>query len=242
VLDGTSRLDRVARRLLAALAFSLSAVLLGAGSGTSAPAQAVKLVGTVGPGFTITLRDAQGAAVSKLDPGAYEIEVRDLSDEHSFHLRGPGVDRSTSVSGTGTETWNVTLRDGTYTFHCDPHPTSMRGTFTVGNPPSTSPPPLVVTPKSRLVLTSGPGFSITLRTAAGADVKTMKVGTYTVAVRDRSRIHNARIVAPGYRRATTLPFVGSQTWKVVLAKPGTLRFLCDPHALTGMRGSARIVR
>jgi plastocyanin len=220
---------------------ALTAALLGAGSGAGAPAQATKLVGTVGPGFTITLRDAQGAVVSRLDPGTYEIEVRDLAEEHNFHLRGPGVDRATSVAGTGTETWTVTLRDGTYTFLCDPHSTSMRGTFTVGTPTS-KPPPLVVTAKSRLFLTSGPGFTITLRTAAGADVKQMKLGTYTVVVRDRSRIHNARIVAPGFNRATTLPFVGNQTWRVKLAKPGTLRFLCDPHALTGMRGSAKIVR
>lgn len=223
------------------VAGAATAALLGAGSGAGAPAQATKLVGTVGPGFTITLRDAQGAAVSKLDPGAYEIEVRDLSDEHNFHLRGPGVDRATSVAGTGTETWTVTLRDGTYTFFCDPHSTSMRGTFTVGTPPS-KPPPLVVTPKARLFLTSGPDFTITFRTGSGADVKTMKLGTYTVVVRDRSRIHNARIVAPGFNRATTLPFVGNQTWKVKLAKPGTLRFLCDPHALAGMRGSAKIIR
>jgi plastocyanin len=224
----------------------LISALLGTGSGTSAPSQATKLVATVGPGFTISLRDAGGAAVSRLDPGAYEIEVRDLSDEHNFHLRGPGVDRATSVSGTGTETWNVTLRDGTYTFLCDPHPTTMRGTFTVGTPSTggggggTGAGP--VTAKTRLVLTSGPGFTITLRTAAGATVKTMRLGTYTVVVRDRSRVHNARIAAPGFNRATTLPFVGTQTWKVKLARTGTLRFLCDPHALTGMRGSARIVR
>lgn len=230
------------RGLPAAVVLSLAATLLGAGSGGSATVQATKLVGTVGPGFTITLRDAQGAAVTRLDPGAYEIEVRDLAEEHNFHLRGPGVDRSTSVAGTGTETWNVTLREGTYTFWCDPHPTSMRGTFTVGTPPSSGPTSPVVTPKTRLVLTSGPGFSITLRTAAGAEVKTMKVGTYTMVVRDRSRIHNARVVAPGFKRATTLPFVGTQRWRVALTRPGTLRFLCDPHALTGMRGSARIVR
>jgi plastocyanin len=98
-----------------------------------------------------------------------------------------------------------------------------------------------VTPKTRLVLTSGPNFTISLKTAAGATVKTMKRGTYTIAVRDRSRIHNARVRAPGYARATTLPFTGTQTWKAKLARAGTLRFLCDPHALQGMRGSAKVV-
>jgi len=63
-----------------------------------------------------------------------------------------------------------------------------------------------------------------------------------MVVRDRSRIHNAHVVAPGFNRKTTLPFVGAQRWKVKLARPGALRFLCDPHASTGMRGSARIVR
>jgi plastocyanin len=48
-------------------------------------------------------------------------------------------------------------------------------------------------------------------------------------------------VAPGYKRATTVPFVGTQTWTVRLARTGTLRFLCDPHARDGMRGSAQIV-
>lgn len=230
------------RGLLAAVALSLAVAFSAAGSGVGAPAQGAKLVGTVGPGFTIALRDAQGASVTKPDSGTYEIEVRDLADGHDFRLRGPGVERATSVAGTGAETWTVTLPEGTDTYSCDPHQTSMRGTFTVGETPSTRPPPLVVTPKSRLFLTSGPGFTITLRTGTGADVKTMELGAYTVVVRDRSRVHDARLVAPGLNRATTLPFVASQTWTVKLAKPGTLRFLCDPHALTGMRGSARIVR
>ena len=58
----------------------------------------------------------------------------------------------------------------------------------------------------------------------------MKVGTYTLTVRDRSRFHNAHVVGPGYNRKTTLAFVGTQRWKVRLARAGTLRFLCDPHA------------
>lgn len=227
---------------LAVLAVALAA-LLGAADGSAERAQATKLFGTVGPGESIVLVDAQGNRVSRLDPGTYDLEVKDLSDEHNFHLRGPGVNRLTEVEGQGTVTWTVTLTNGTYTYLCDPHPTTMRGTVTVGDVPPPSPPPAAtVTPRTRLVLASGPGFTISLKTAAGQVVKTMKRGTYTITVRDRSRIHNARVRAPGYNRATTLAFTGRQTWRARLARTGTLRFLCDPHTFQGMRGSARIVR
>jgi len=100
-----------------------------------------------------------------------------------------------------------------------------------------------VTATTKLVLTSGPAFVITLKTARGKAVKTMKRGTYTMVVRDRSRVHNAHVAAPGFNRKTSpLTYKGSQTWKVKLKKTGTLRFLCDPHARGGMKGSAKIVR
>ncbi len=231
-------MTRAAALAVAALAV---AALLGATDSGAVHAQNPKLTGIVGPGFSIVLRDAQGGRVSRLDPGTYEIEVSDLSEEHNFHLAGPGVDRSTTVAGTGTENWTVTFTDGTYTYVCDPHSTTLRGRFAVGPPPTTPPPPAVVTPQSKLVLTSGPSQVITLETAAGKTVKRMKRGTYRMVVRDRARIHNAHVKAPGFDRKTTLPFVGTQTWKVKLARVGTLRFFCDPHASSGMRGSAKIV-
>jgi len=77
-------------------------------------AAAPQLFGTVGPDFSIDLEDAGGARVTKVDPGSYEIVVRDLSPDHNFHLSGPGVNESTQVEGTGTVTWPVVLRDGTY--------------------------------------------------------------------------------------------------------------------------------
>jgi plastocyanin len=88
------------------------------------------LDGTVGPGFTITL-DQNGKSVSTLAPGTYTIDVNDKSDIHNFHLTGPGVDKATDVGGTGTETWTVDLKDGSYHFQCDPHASSMNGSFTV---------------------------------------------------------------------------------------------------------------
>ena len=68
----------------------------------------------------------------------------------------------------------------------------------------------------------------------------MKTGTYTVTVRDRSRIHNAHLVAPGYNRGR--PSLRRDADVEGEARTvGTLRFLCDPHAAQ-MRGSAKIVR
>jgi plastocyanin len=228
---------------LVAVAFAVAA-LLGAGEGAAVEGQNSKLFGSVGPGFEISFRDAQGNRVTRLEPGTYDVQVEDRSEEHSFHLRGPGVEERTGVTSTETVTWTVTFRDGNYRYHCDPHPT-LGGDFVVGNPQQTPPPAATptVTAKSRLVVTAGPADVITLRTAAGANVKQMTVGTYNVTVRDRGRDHNVHLVGPGYNRRTQpLSYRGTQTWKVRLARAGTLRFLCDPHAALGMRGSARIVR
>jgi len=227
--------------LIVALAL---AALLGAADGAAVKAQNPKLFGTVGPEFEISFRDAQGDRVTKLEPGTYDVQVRDLSDFHTFHLEGPGVNERTEIEFTGTVNWTVTFRDGNYSYHCDPHPT-LGDKFVVGNPPTTNPPPVnpPVTAKTKLLLTAGPSQIITLKTAAGKAVKTMKLGTYTVTVRDRGRDHNAHIVAPGYNRKTSpVSFRGTQTWKVALKKTGTLRFLCDPHAAEGMRGSAKVIR
>ena len=229
-------------RVVAVVIALAVAALLGAADGTAVQAQSPKLFGTVGPEFSIVLRDAQGARVTKIEPGTYEVVVEDRSPEHNFHLTGPGVDRRTDLEFTGTATWTVAFADGNYQYVCDPHATSMRGTVVSGSPPAANPSVAPVMAKSKLVLSSGPGFVISLKTAGGKAVKTMKTGTYTVSVRDRSRFHNAHIVAPGYDRKTTLPFAGAQTWKIALARTGTLRFLCDPHASSGMRGSAKIVR
>ena len=110
--------------LLAALAGVL-AVLVPVASG--APPT---LKGTVGPGFTITLTKG-GAKVTKLKAGTYKVVVTDRADFHDFHLRGPGVNKATGVSASGSATWTVTLKAGKYTYVCDPHVSTMKGTFRV---------------------------------------------------------------------------------------------------------------
>ena len=94
------------------------AALVAAGSTSAATP---KLVGTVGPdsSFAIKLTKA-GKKVTKLKPGKYTIVIKDTASIHNFHLKGPGLNKKTSVSGKGTTTWKVTLKKGKYTFLCDP--------------------------------------------------------------------------------------------------------------------------
>jgi hypothetical protein len=90
------------------------------------------LLGSVGPGFEISVTTPSGDAPETLTPGSWELQVDDKSSAHNFHLTGPGdVDVSTEVGEEGAETFQVELQPGTYSFVCDPHASSMNGTFEV---------------------------------------------------------------------------------------------------------------
>jgi hypothetical protein len=87
--------------------------------------------GTVGPGFTITLKRANGTTLRHTSPGLHRFAISDRSGFHNFHLRGPGVNKKTAIDFVGSRTWRLDLSVGTYRFHCDAHPTTMHGKFTV---------------------------------------------------------------------------------------------------------------
>jgi plastocyanin len=115
------------RTLAVAVVLAVTGLAVAASAGAALP----RLVGTVGPGFTITMK--QGTrAVRVVKPGRYSIVVADKSNIHNFRLKGPGVNREiTTVGFVGTKTVLVTLKKGRYTFVCDPHFTAMKGSFTV---------------------------------------------------------------------------------------------------------------
>ena len=99
---------------------------------TSDPITAdVGLKGSVGPGFEISLTTEDGDRVETAEAGSYELELEDLATAHNFHLTGPGVDISTDVAEEGTQNVPLELSPGTYEFVCDPHASSMRGSFEV---------------------------------------------------------------------------------------------------------------
>jgi hypothetical protein len=202
---------------------------------TAIPATLPQLIGTVGPGFSITIEHPDGSPVTQIDPGMYEIVVRDLSEVHNFHLSGPGVNESTGVEETGPVTWTVTFVEGRYSVVCDPHASQLHREFVVGNPPPPPPPPKPVT---TLLATVGPKNAISLKSASGAALKTVKAGTYSITVRDRSKLHNFHLVGKGVNRKSGLTGMGTLTWKVKLSA-GTLRFFSDRSPKT-VKGSVKV--
>lgn len=113
-------------RIRIALAATVVALMAVAPSLAATP----KLAGTVGPGFTITLKSG-GKAVKTLRPGKYSLTISDKSNIHNFHLKGPGVAINSGVARQGTKTYTITLKRGKYSFVCDPHAAIMKGSFTV---------------------------------------------------------------------------------------------------------------
>jgi len=109
------------KRMLIVAVASLGAL----GAALPAVAATPTYRGTVGPGFTIKLAKKPAKA------GKVTFVVSDRSSIHDFHLVGPGVNVKTSISGTGTKRFTVTLKKGTYRFLCDPHSSIMHGSFTV---------------------------------------------------------------------------------------------------------------
>jgi plastocyanin len=177
-----------------------------------------QLVGSVGPGFSISLQDAAGNAVTQLDPGTYTLLVHDQSDFHNFDLSGPGVKAVTDVEFVGDKTFTITIAQGTYTFVCDVHSGTMHGKFFGGTPPATNPPP---SPPKAIAARVGPGKTISF-------ARTLAKGKYSITVRDLSKADNLHLKGPGVDRKTGVAFRGTVKWAVTL-KAGTYRVGSDAH-------------
>lgn len=117
------------RPLLAASALALAVAV-----SASASAATPKLIGTVGPGYTITLT-MNGKKVTRVKAGSYLLVVRDRSAIHSFvfeKAKGGTFEKTvTAVGFTGTATLKVRLTSGKYEYYCRPHESTMKGEFIV---------------------------------------------------------------------------------------------------------------
>ena len=206
---------------IALIAVAAAACLVAAGP---TAADNIPLVGSVGPGFGISLKDSSGVAVRHLDSGTYTLLVHDLSEEHNFHLSGPGVDIATDVSFTGDQTFTITITNGTYNYVCDVHSATMHGLFTAGStpPPSTTTTTTPSAPKP-LALRVGPGRNL-------ATPARLADGRYAITVRDASATDNLHLKGPGVDRKTGVAFKGQVRWTVTL-KAGAYRVSSDAHRM-----------
>ena len=86
---------------------------------------------------------------------------------------------------------------------------------------------------------TGPGFEIEVK-QNGEDAESVKAGTYTLKVEDKSASHNFHLIGPGVDKVVTdVGFVGDKTVTVTLKK-GTYTYQCDPHASSGMKGTFEV--
>lgn len=229
------------RRLLPIVLLT-AVFLLGCGFAfrSDAPASTNAVSGTlhayVGPDFQIGLTFDDGTPVTNLPAGQYTIQVQDLSDQHNFHLFGPGVDQKTEIPTTSEATWTVTFQDQNgYSFQCDAH-SSLTGTFTVGDLPAPAPvtthaadpipvPTVPAAPqlamKGRLQATLTPKAIVL--TKSGKKIKKLPRGIYELAIVDRTKSDSfdLRQVVGGSaaQQLTTKRFVGRKTVTVEL-QPG----------------------
>jgi len=80
--------------------------------------------------------------------------------------------------------------------------------------------------------TVGPGFTIMLK-KSGKLVKTLKAGSYTFVINDKSNFHGYSLDGPhGFAKDfTKIPFVGRKT-VVVKLKAGKYKYYCPNHEST----------
>lgn len=115
------------RLLIAALGVAVALVIP---TTATTAGEATTLTGSVGPGFTISLKKG-GVKVRTLKAGTYTIRVSDKSNMHDFRLKGSTRKTITGVAFKGTKTMTVTLKRGTVTYFCAPHAVNMKGSFKV---------------------------------------------------------------------------------------------------------------
>ena len=71
-------------------------------------------------------------------------------------------------------------------------------------------------------------FVIGLTDSTGAAVTTLPAGTYSIALKDLSEIHNFHLEGGSIDETTTVPEVTDKSVEVTLT-PGEYTYTCDPH-------------
>lgn len=111
-----------------------AAVAVAIVASAEARSSSTRLIGTVGPGYTITLKKGT-AKVKTLKAGKYTFVIADKSSIHNFTIereKGGKIEKElTDTSFQGKKTVTVTLKKGSWKFYCSSHESQMFGFFKV---------------------------------------------------------------------------------------------------------------
>jgi hypothetical protein len=91
-------------------------------------ATGLTIQGTV-TGSAIAMK-LDGKPFKTLQAGSYTFVVSDRSAKQNFHLKGPGLNKTTGTRQVGRLSFTTKLGKGRYTYSSDTNP-SLRGAFTV---------------------------------------------------------------------------------------------------------------
>ena len=108
------------------------------GAITTLPNMAALVPAAIATGLTIQGTVTGSAIAMKLDgrpfktlqAGSYTFVVSDRSAKQNFHLKGPGLNKTTGTRQVGRLSFTTKLGKGRYTYSSDANP-SLRGSFTV---------------------------------------------------------------------------------------------------------------
>ena len=119
----------------ALFALAAAAVAVAIVASAEARSSSTRLIGTVGPGYTITLKKGT-AKVKTLKAGKYTFVITDKASIHDFTIErekgGPKIEKTlTGTSFQGKKTVTVTLKKGSWKFYCSIHEPQMFGFFKV---------------------------------------------------------------------------------------------------------------
>jgi len=116
-------------------ALAAAAVAVAIVASAEARSSSTRLIGTVGPGYTITLKKGT-TKVKTLKAGKYTFVITDKASIHNFTIErekgGPKIEKTlTGTSFQGKKTVTVTLKKGSWKYYCSIHEPQMFGFFKV---------------------------------------------------------------------------------------------------------------
>lgn len=161
---------------------------------------------------------------SSIAAGTYQFNITDYATIHNFDLcqgtscTGSNSLAKTSVNGTGSVQWTLTLGPGTYTYWCDVHTTELMGQFTVTGTLPLNGSVTSVKPTRKLVTVAAKANQTAHFKAWLLKGSTQLATTGTVGTTATLKLKPAKTLQPGFYTVQVRIFTSPTAFKVIRKK------------------------